>query len=57
MTIFFQPETIHSMRSEKLKDLPRRERVQTMWEWLNPMRIVRLYRYPNLLTVVSDPPP
>jgi MFS family permease len=54
MTVFFQPETIHSMRSEKLQGLPRRERVHTMWEWLNPMRIVRLYRYPNLLTVVSS---
>jgi hypothetical protein len=26
--------------------------MHTLWQWLNPLRILRLYRYPNLLAVV-----
>jgi multidrug resistance protein len=47
----FLPETIHYKRSEELEGLSGKEKASTMWEWLNPFRIVRLYRYPNLLTV------
>ena len=53
--LFFQPETIHYKRSTELEGLSRRKKAHTMWQWLNPGRIVRLYRYPNLLTVVSFP--
>ncbi|KAL1602422.1 hypothetical protein SLS60_005838 [Paraconiothyrium brasiliense] len=49
--VFFQPETIHYRRADELKDLPKAERMHTLWQWLNPLRIIRLYRYPNLLTV------
>ena len=53
LVVFVQPETIHYKRAEELRGLPRPEKVHKMWQWLNPLRIIRLYRYPNLLTVVS----
>lgn len=49
--LFFQPETIHYRRADELESLPRSKRAHTLWQWLNPFRIIRLYRYPNLLTV------
>ncbi|KAF2025296.1 MFS general substrate transporter [Setomelanomma holmii] len=48
---FLQPETIHEKRSRELEGLPLKERAKKMWQWLNPARILRLYRYPNLLLV------
>lgn len=53
LVLFFQPETIHYKRTEELEGMPRSKKAYTMWQWLNPFRIIRLYRYPNLLTVVS----
>lgn len=35
--------------------MSRSKKARTMWQWLNPFRIIRLYRYPNLLTVVRYP--
>lgn len=49
--LFLQPETIHYRRAEELEGLSGRKKAHTMWQWLNPLRIIRLYRYPNLLTV------
>ncbi|KAH7411672.1 major facilitator superfamily domain-containing protein [Phaeosphaeria sp. MPI-PUGE-AT-0046c] len=46
---FLQPETIHEKRSKELEGLPSKEKAQKMWHWLNPFRIIVLYRYPNLL--------
>lgn len=51
LVLFLFPETIHYKRSEELKTLSRSKRAYRMWQWLNPFRIVVLYRYPNLLTV------
>ncbi|KAF1961492.1 MFS general substrate transporter [Byssothecium circinans] len=51
LVFFLLPETIHYKRSAELKDLPKKRRAHLMWQWLNPFRIVWLYRYPNLLTV------
>ncbi|OCL06679.1 MFS general substrate transporter [Glonium stellatum] len=51
LVVFLFPETIHYKKSEELKGLPPRRKVCIMWQWLNPFRIIRLYRYPNLLTV------
>jgi MFS family permease len=49
---FLQPETIHEKRATELKGLPRKQKAKKMWQWLNPFRVIRLYRYPNLLLVV-----
>ncbi|KAF1835220.1 MFS general substrate transporter [Decorospora gaudefroyi] len=49
LCFFLQPETIHKKRSDELEGLPPKERAHKMWQWLNPLRILRLYRYPNIL--------
>ncbi|KAF1970122.1 MFS general substrate transporter [Bimuria novae-zelandiae CBS 107.79] len=51
--VFFQPETIHYRRADELKNLARSKKAHILWQWLNPFRIIRLYRYPNLLTVAA----
>jgi predicted MFS family arabinose efflux permease len=45
-------ETIHRKQSEDLKGLNRKEYVKKLWAWTNPLRVIKLYRYPNLLIVV-----
>jgi MFS family permease len=51
LTYFLLPETIHYKRSEELQGLNRKKKLGMMWIWLNPLRVIKLYRYPNLLTV------
>jgi len=51
LCFFAQPETIHARRSTELEGLKPTEKAQKMWQWLNPFRVLRLYRYPNLLLV------
>ncbi|KAI4914446.1 hypothetical protein J4E85_010509 [Alternaria conjuncta] len=46
---FLQPETIHKKRADELVGLPTAQRAHKMWQWLNPFRVVKLYRYPNIL--------
>ncbi|KAH9883097.1 hypothetical protein J1614_000467 [Plenodomus biglobosus] len=46
---FLLPETIHEKRAVELENLPPRKKAAKMWQWLNPTRIMLLYRYPNLL--------
>jgi MFS family permease len=50
---FLQPETIHEKRATELEGLPRKQKAKKMWQWLNPLRVISLYRYPNLLLIVS----
>ncbi|EDU46868.1 conserved hypothetical protein [Pyrenophora tritici-repentis Pt-1C-BFP] len=49
LCFFLQPETIHNKRADELEGLPAKERAHKMWQWLNPFRIIMLYRYPNIL--------
>ncbi|KAJ4312103.1 hypothetical protein N0V94_007624 [Neodidymelliopsis sp. IMI 364377] len=51
LCFFVQPETIHVKRSQELDGLSKPEKAHKMWQWLNPFRVIRLYRYPNLLLV------
>lgn len=53
LCFFLQPETIHEKRSRELQGLPAAKKAHKMWQWLNPFRVIRLYRYPNLFLVVS----
>jgi MFS family permease len=48
----YLPETIHRKRYEDLMDLSRKNQAHKMWEWMNPLRVIRLFRYPNLLLAV-----
>ncbi|KAJ7778833.1 major facilitator superfamily domain-containing protein [Mycena maculata] len=49
MVFFFLPETIHRKRSDELEELSRGQKVRRIWEWTNPFRIIKLYKYPNLI--------
>jgi len=49
LCFFLQPETIHTKRADELEGLPVKERAHKMWQWLNPFRVIKLYRYPNIL--------
>jgi multidrug resistance protein len=49
LCFFLQPETIHTKRADELDGLPKQEKAKKMWQWLNPFRVVKLYRYPNIL--------
>ncbi|KAG9675562.1 MFS general substrate transporter, partial [Aureobasidium melanogenum] len=48
---FFLPETIHYKKSVELEGLKKSEQAKKLWSWTNPLRVIRLYRYPNLLFV------
>ena len=52
LCFFVQPETIHIKRSQELEGLSAMKKAHKMWQWLNPFRVICLYRYPNLLLVV-----
>ncbi|KAF2168165.1 hypothetical protein M409DRAFT_21610 [Zasmidium cellare ATCC 36951] len=51
MVIFLLPETIHRRRSDELKGLSRAQKVKTLWSWINPARVVILFKYPNLIVI------
>ena len=47
--IFLIPETIHRTRTGELKGLSRRQQARKLWSWVNPWRVLVLFRYPNIL--------
>lgn len=49
LVAFLLPETIHHKRSTELEGLTTKEKARTLWTWMNPLRVLKLYRYPNLL--------
>ncbi|OJD31514.1 mfs general substrate transporter [Diplodia corticola] len=51
LILFLLPETTHYKRSVEFKGLKTKEKMAKMWHWTNPFRVLRLYRYPNLITV------
>ncbi|KAF2146093.1 uncharacterized protein K452DRAFT_283372 [Aplosporella prunicola CBS 121167] len=51
MLIFLLPETSHYKRSVELEGMPAKKQAAKLWEWMNPLRVIKLYRYPNLITV------
>lgn len=53
LILFLLPETIHYQRSIEFKNLKATEKAAKIWQWTNPWRVLRLYRYPNLITTVS----
>ncbi|CZR59816.1 related to dityrosine transporter [Phialocephala subalpina] len=48
---FLLPETAHHMKKDDLAGLPWKAKAKVMWGMLNPWRVVRLYKYPNLIMV------
>lgn len=53
LILLLLPETTHCKRSDDFAGLGFRARAAKMWRWTNPLRVLKLYRYPNLITVVS----
>jgi multidrug resistance protein len=49
--ILLIPETIHRARKEELVGLSRKEKARKLWSWGNPVRVLWLFRYPNLAIV------
>ena len=49
--ILLIPETIHRARKEDLVGLSRKEKARKLWSWSNPVRVLWLFRYPNLAIV------
>lgn len=49
LAVFFLiPETIHRARKEDLVGLSRKEKSRKLWTWFNPIRVLWLFRFPNL---------
>ncbi|KAL3424018.1 hypothetical protein PVAG01_03298 [Phlyctema vagabunda] len=46
---FLLPETIHHKKADDLIGLSRNAKARVLWAMLNPWRVVRLYKYPNLI--------
>jgi multidrug resistance protein len=46
---FLLPETIHHLKSDELEGLPLRRKMHVLWGMTNPWRVIKLFRYPNLL--------
>lgn len=52
LVALFLQETSHSRKADQLRDVPRGEYWRKLLRWLNPIRVLKLYRYPNLLISV-----
>lgn len=48
-TIFILPETIHHRKADNLVGYSPKQKVSVLWGMINPTRVLRLYRYPNLI--------
>jgi MFS family permease len=52
LVILFLPETIHHKLLDDIRDKPSSERTRQVLHQLNPLKIVKMIRYPNLLLTV-----
>jgi MFS family permease len=46
---FLLPETAHHMKADDLVGLPLKVKAKILWGMLNPWRVIKLYKYPNLI--------
>ncbi|KAJ2905511.1 hypothetical protein MKZ38_005155 [Zalerion maritima] len=49
LMFFFLPETIYHKRIDDLAGLSKKGKAKVLWGMINPWRVLRLYRYPNLI--------
>ncbi|KZL77946.1 major facilitator superfamily transporter, partial [Colletotrichum tofieldiae] len=49
--LFLMPETLQELKSADLKGLPMSKKICVLWGMTNPIRVVRLFRFPNLILV------
>lgn len=55
LVVFLLPETIHHKKSADMQGLTNKQYAGKMWQSMNPFRVIKLFRYPNLLSAVSYP--
>ncbi|CAI0643515.1 unnamed protein product [Colletotrichum noveboracense] len=48
---FFMPETLAKLKKEGLEGLPMAKKIGVLWEMTNPIRVIRLFKFPNLILV------
>ncbi|KAF7908582.1 uncharacterized protein EAF01_004337 [Botrytis porri] len=48
---FLLPETIHRMKKDELVGMSWKKKAGVLWGMLNPWRVIKLYKYPNLIMV------
>ncbi|KAH8671356.1 major facilitator superfamily domain-containing protein [Xylariales sp. PMI_506] len=48
---FILPETIYHKKMDDLAGYSGKEKTKVLWSMINPWRVIRLYRYPNLFLV------
>ncbi|KAK6607862.1 hypothetical protein H4I96_04097 [Botrytis cinerea] len=48
---FLLPETIHRMKKDELVGMSWKRKAGVLWGMLNPWRVIKLYKYPNLIMV------
>ncbi|KAJ6500797.1 MFS transporter [Mycena sanguinolenta] len=53
LVFFFLPETIHHKHSDELVGLNVAQKASRLWRWTNPLRVITLYRYPNLIMAAA----
>ncbi|KAF9875148.1 hypothetical protein CkaCkLH20_07414 [Colletotrichum karsti] len=50
-SVIFMPETLAKLKSNDLEGLPLGRKIGVLWEMTNPMRVIRLFKFPNLILV------
>lgn len=53
-TFLILPETIHHRKIDDLANYSARHKARVLWEMINPIRVLKLYRYPNLVLVAAS---
>ncbi|CAK7567992.1 MAG: hypothetical protein SEPTF4163_005970 [Sporothrix epigloea] len=48
-TLVLLPETIHRRKIDSLEGYPLGKKLRVLWPMINPLRVVRLFIYPNLI--------
>ncbi|CAK7224312.1 hypothetical protein SBRCBS47491_005506 [Sporothrix bragantina] len=48
-TLILLPETIHHRKIDSLQGYPLGKKLRVLWPMLNPLRVIRLFIYPNLI--------
>ncbi|CAK7236496.1 hypothetical protein SCUCBS95973_009626 [Sporothrix curviconia] len=48
-TLVLLPETIHHRKIDSLEGYPLGKKLRVLWPMVNPLRVVRLFVYPNLI--------
>ncbi|CAK7267758.1 hypothetical protein SEPCBS57363_002753 [Sporothrix epigloea] len=48
-TLVLLPETIHRRKIDSLEGYPLGKKLRVLWPMINPLRVIRLFIYPNLI--------